>query len=273
MMDDPLMIDVRSGRVLRLFADGNKKHKKASLKNIFEWVALHTIDVRSGSFYDEKAVELYGMFAEGVGKSERPIRSMLGLPLKPPGIKSMIDIDELYFRAEVKDITPNWEIKLNANSRLAWNACREEMLSIDEPLEPHLRDSIVKGEVSLGTTRMFPERSHEIFQRHMLPSRVMVHEPRICFGSSECFLTIESNDYDEAWIKPRITQGGSVKYTFSRSYIIHRAILMMNDPSFVQLLLGTKSHEVHSARRIHNVHADNIVRSIARLIRTFNQHN
>lgn len=214
--------------------------RSADMLELFFWLCLHQSDIKNGGMYNHTALQLRhtNQNDSGVGFSERSIRSMLGLPIDVKGTASSIDIDEEDFEGEVKEIQGTsgkfTDIKMNKNGRAVWNVCRKELQEHSDHV--HLTDEqrrkIEVGELSSIAVKEFPLQLKEIFKRHLRPSNALQHEKRIYCGGHECFLTVHQVDYDVAWIKPRVTMGGCIKYTLSRRYLTREIIKILKNENF-----------------------------------------
>ncbi len=229
---------------LKLFDLKKRKHVKTDVRSagmleLFFWLCLHQIDIRSGGIYDKRALELRHDSLNsdiGVGLSERSIRHMLGISTDVKGSSSSIDIFETGFEGEVKEIQGKTgkftDIKMNRNGRNVWNECRKE-LQEHQAYGSLLEDQKRRIEVGeLSNLKAFLDELKEVFKRHLRPSNAMQHEPRLYCGGHECFLTIQSCDYDVAWIKPRITMGGCIKYSLSRRYLVREILKILKREDF-----------------------------------------
>lgn len=244
---DVTILDVKTQKKLKLFnlkKKNSKDHRKATMLELFQWLSLHSTNVREGSFYDAFGLSLrHGKNGdEGVGHSEQAIRHMLGLSLTTNGITSSLDIDEDGYQGEVKEVQSNSgggliDIKLNKNARCAWNECRTLIMQHElyESLNADLKRSIEHGELACGTMAKLPYELRTILKFHLSPLNTMKHEERIYCGTQECFLTINNADYKFAWIKPHVTMGGCIKYTLSRKYLVIRALREMKREGFVSM--------------------------------------
>lgn len=250
-LHDITINDVITGETLKLFRlrkRSKNDHRVASNVELFHWLSKHReCEPTTGGFYDRAALEIRQNprnSDKGVGGSEIPIRSMLGISLEAYGSSATMDIQEPGFEGEVKDVVVQnkrgklllIDIKLNKNGRQAWDSCRAELQSHPSfaCLSENQRRLIDVGELAYGSILGLRDDLKKIIKERLLPSRTMVHEPRIYCGGTLCFLVIPQHDYDTAWIKPRVTMGGSVKYTLSRRYIQREILTLLKEPKFVQ---------------------------------------
>lgn len=236
-------------KLLDLSKKNKNEARKATEHELFEWIAFH-----EGTYYDSTALAMRRrsrfIKLEGEGHSERSIRHMLGLPydnLSIPTSSESLDIPELI--AEIKDVVKHnvaansytlQSIKLNQVSRDTWSNCRSEVERCAgySGLCNELKSRINEGKLTSNMVKTMPDDVRDTIFDFLAPVNTMRKYRSMFCGGFECYLRIDSTDFNKAFELEGITMGGCVKYKLRRRYLVERIVRIIRRSGFVETSLS-----------------------------------